>query len=54
MAGFMNNKDKIRILEGYLSSIEELQVRLIVAFLFMMIFGSAFCIVMILYNYFIV
>jgi len=48
----MNDKDKIRIIKSALNVIEELQVRLIVCLLFIMLSGIAFCTCILLYNYF--
>jgi hypothetical protein len=44
--------DKIRIIKSALNVIEELQVRLIVCLLFIMLSGIAFCTCILLYNYF--
>ena len=48
----MNDEEKIRIIKSSLDAIEELQTRLIVASLFMMLSSVVFCVCILLYNYF--
>jgi hypothetical protein len=47
----MNRKDKIRIVKHLLTVIEEMQVRIIVVFLFALIIVITFCLATLLYNY---
>jgi len=47
----MNKKDKIRIVKHSLTVIEEMQVRIIVVFLFVLTIVITFCLATLLYNY---